>query len=76
MKIGHYPFPLHNWMGTVPEWPGAGEHFVRFPLNPEGEMRRMRGRRVRNEQDARGKLAQMIAHLVFHAAVAPSAVSG
>jgi hypothetical protein len=26
---------------------GAGEHF-RFPLNPEGERCRMRGRRVRN----------------------------
>jgi hypothetical protein len=38
------------------------EHFVLFPLDSRGHVCRMRGRKVRNEQDARPKLAQKFAH--------------
>ena len=31
-------------------------HFVTFPLNSGGHVCRMRGRKVRNEQDARGEV--------------------
>jgi hypothetical protein len=36
--------------------------FVMFPLDSEGHVCRMHGRRVRNVQDDRRKLAQKFAH--------------
>jgi hypothetical protein len=43
------------------EWHPSPAHFVTFPLDSEGDVCKMRGERVRNEQDARGKLAQKFA---------------
>ena len=60
------------WLGTMlsaasvnidaeAEWLGAGEHFGRFPMNPERQACRMHGRKVKNVQDVQAKLAQIFA---------------
>jgi hypothetical protein len=57
-----------GWEVTRTNWDFRQEIYawradVIFPLDSGGHVCRMRGRRVRNEQDARPKLAQIFAHV-------------